>query len=322
MVSSDAGTTQIIVHTTRICPVCACDHKSHVTPPHPVTACTFCPPPPLPSTPRHCQCPTHLSRVVRVIPNVHECESERLLSLLAEILSGPTHPPPHPPVRIHGVWVDFSVRGLVSMYPPVVWYVHGRVNRSKRVYIPSVGLCITLYTPTAHMVQTCHAHVATPNTHVLADRHLHATPVRSCMVMIKYESTLLFHARPPHAFHPPSSSNQSLNPTRHIGHLARTTPNHPITPRPRSTSHARTMGLEDTTRMQHMCGEVRKSPSAPPLPTQSNSTRSQNQQSATNHNNGQVEGQMNHIRLMATTVAVIGQRGGAPARPHCLLFRG
>ena len=86
-------------------------------------------PPPAMRARRDCRCPTHLSRVVRVIPNVHECESERLLSLLVQILSGPTHPPSHPPVRIHGVWVDFFVQGLVSMYPPVVWYVHGCVNR-------------------------------------------------------------------------------------------------------------------------------------------------------------------------------------------------
>ena len=35
-----------------------------------------------------------------------------------------------------------------------------------------------------------------------------------------------------------------------------------------------------------------------------------------------LSGQSKHIRLMATIVAVFEQRGGAPARPHCLLSSG
>ena len=74
--------------------------------------------------------------------------------------------------------------------------------------------------------------------------------------------------------HPTPSTPHLLQrvtfPIRHMGHLAHTTPNHTITARPRSTCHARTMGLEDTTRMQRMCCEVRKTLLHRPLPTQSN----------------------------------------------------
>jgi hypothetical protein len=78
-----------------------------------------------------------------------------------------------------------------------------------------------------------------------------------------------------------------------------------------------------TRRARTKCVVTGKNPPLPPLSRPNQTVRgAQTDKAPRTTITVELRDTKNHIRLMATTVAVIERRGGARARPHCLLFLG
>ena len=123
-------------------------------------------------------------------------------------------------------------------------------------------------------------------------------------------------------------------PTRHLlrmNHILQSAtwviwhPRHPTTQSP--LDPARRLTLERwalmTRRARTSCVLKCENPPLPPLSRPNQTVRGAKTDKAPRTTiTVKLRDKKNHIRMMATTVAVIERRGGAPARPHCLLFLG